>query len=135
MATAKELREAIAKNRETLKQALESVSGKWEETIPGDEWSPRRVAEHVVGQEVNYANRAAGILGGNPVPSQEWAFENAQAAIDALSSVGPEADKRYAWAEDRDLAKADGNNRTLQATMESAANHLNEHVGQLQKAL
>jgi len=135
MATAKELREAIVKNREALKQAFESAGGKWEETMPGDEWSPRRVAEHAVGQEVNYANRAAGILGGNPVASQEWAFENAQAAVEALGKVGPEADKRYAWAEDRDLTKADGNNRTLQATMESAANHLMEHVEQLKKAL
>ena len=133
MATAKELRETIAKNREALKQAFESAGSNWEQTLPDDEWSPRRIAEHAVGQEANYANRAAGILGGNPVPTQEWAFENAQAAVEALTKIGPEADKRYAWAEDRDLAKADGNNRTLQDTMERAANHLMEHVEQLKK--
>jgi hypothetical protein len=134
MASAKELREMIAMNRETLKQAFESAGAKWEETLPDDEWSPRRIAEHAVGQETTYANRAAGILGGNPVPTQEWTFENAQAAVEALTKIGPEADKRYAWAEDRDLPKSDGT-RTLQATMESAANHLMEHVEQLKKAM
>lgn len=132
MATVKELRDKITANRETLKAAIEAASGKWEDASAGDgdQRNPRQIAEHAIGADVRYAGTAAAILGGNPVASSELSFGSAQDAVEAISKLGPEVDKRFSWAEDRDLSKQrDG--RSLEATMELAASHLAEHAAEI----
>ncbi|MEZ4501258.1 MAG: hypothetical protein R3C39_01370 [Dehalococcoidia bacterium] len=132
MATVKELRDKITANREALKSAIEAASGKWEDASAGDgdQRNPRQIAEHAIGADVRYAGSAAAILGGNPVPSSEISLASAQEAVDAIGKLGPEIDKRFSWAEDRDLSKQrDG--RSLEQIMESAASHLAEHAGEI----
>jgi hypothetical protein len=132
MATVKELRDKITKSREELKAAIEGVAGKWEDQSAGDgdQRNPRQIAEHAISADVRYAGSAAAILGGNPVAPSEISLASAKDAVDAIAKLGPEVDKRFSWAEDRDLSKQrDG--RSLESLMELAAAHLAEHAAEL----
>jgi hypothetical protein len=124
MATAKELRESITKNREALKAAIEASAAKWE-TAAGDGSSPRQNAEQAIGSDLKDGQQAAAILGGNPPPAVETSFATAADAVAALSKIGPEIDKRFSWAEDRDLSKAQGGN-TLESIFTHAMTNLAE---------
>ena len=122
MATVKELRAKIAENREELKAAIESA-GNWDAARPK--------AEQALTADVASATRAAIILGGNPPAKEELALDSAAAAVEALTNAGPENDRRYSWAEDRDLSKqapADPLSTdappTLESVMQSAADQL-----------
>jgi hypothetical protein len=132
LATAKELRETISKNRAALVAAIEAASGKWETSPGGEEWSPRKNAEHAVGSDIYFGKQAAALLGGNPPPAVETSFDNAAAAAEALKKVGAEVDKRFSWAEDRDLSKGQGGN-TLENIFVEAAKHLAEHAENIAK--
>jgi DinB superfamily len=132
MATAKELRDSVTKNRAALVAAIEAAAGKWETSPGGDAWSPRQNAEHAVGSDVYYGKQAAAILGGNPPTAPETTFESAAAAAEALAKVGTEVDKRFSWAEDRDLSKGQGGN-TLESIFAEAAKHLAEHAENISK--
>jgi hypothetical protein len=127
MATAKELRDTITRNREALKAAIEASAGKWENSPGGDAWTPRRNAEHAIGADLRYGQQAAAILGGNPPAAVETSFDSAAAAVEALTKIGAEVDKRYSWAEDRDLSKGQGGN-TLESIFTTAGSHLAEHA-------
>ena len=123
MATVKELRAKIAENREVLKAAIESASGNW--------GAARLKAEQALSEDIASATRAAIILGGNPPAKEEIALDSAAAAVEALTSAGPENDSRYSWAEDRDLTKqapADPLSSdappTLESVMQGAADQL-----------
>ena len=123
MATVKELRAKIAENREVLKAAIESASGNWDAARP--------TAEQALSDDIASATRAAIILGGNPPAKGGMALDSAAAAVEALSSAGPENDRRYGWAEDRDLNKqAPGDPQsaetppTLESVMQGAADQL-----------
>ena len=132
MATAKELRESITKNREALKEAIEAASAKWE-TASGDAGSPRQIAESAIGSDLKDGQQAAAILGGNPPPNVETSFATAADAVAALSKIGPEIDKRFSWAEDRDLAKAQGGS-TLESIFTHAMKNLEEHAEKIKAA-
>ena len=133
MATAKELRDSITKNREALKAAIEAAAGKWETSPGGDAWSPRQNAEHAIGADLKDGQAAAAILGGNPPAGPEISFPTAAAAAEALAKVGAEVDKRFSWAEDRDLSKGQGGN-TLESIFTHAMTHLAEHAANIKSA-
>ncbi len=127
MASAKEMRETVTKNRQALIAAIEAAAAKWDASPGGDAWSPRQNAEHAIGADVRFGGQASAILGGNPPAAVETSFASAADAAAALAKVGAEVDKRFSWAEDRDLSKAAGG-KTLEAVLADAASHLAEHA-------
>ncbi len=133
MATAKELRDSITKNREALKAAIEAAASKWETSPGGDARSPREDAEHAISLDLKDGQQAAAILGGNPPPAMEISFPTPAAAVEALTKIGAEVDKRFSWAEDRDLSKGQGGN-TLESIFNHAMTHLAEHAENIKKA-
>ena len=133
MASAKEMRDAVTKNREALKAAIEGAAGKWETAPGGDAWSPRQNAEHAIGADLGDGQKAAAILGGNPPAAIEISFATAADAAAALAKVGSEVDKRFSWAEDRDLSKT-GAGTTLEAVINHAITHLAEHAANIKAA-
>ena len=126
MASAKEMRDMVTKNRESLKAAIEGAASKWEA-------GPRQAAEQAIGADLNDGRQAAAILGGNPPAAIEISFATAQAAAEALMKVGSEVDKRFSWAEDRDLSKSSGGT-TLEAVISHAASQLGEAAESIKKA-
>ncbi|MCC6237099.1 MAG: DinB family protein [Dehalococcoidia bacterium] len=133
MASAKELRDTVTKNREALIAAIEASAAKWDTSPGGDAWSPRQNAEHAIGADIRYGGQASAILGGNPPAAVEASFASAAEAAEALKKAGAEVDKRFSWAEDRDLSKAAGG-KTLEAVLAEAASHLAEHTQNIQSA-
>ena len=120
MASAKELRETITRNREALVEAVAAASSRWDS---GGDNSPRTIAEAAARAEVERASKAAAVLGGNPLTAPPLELTSAEAAAEALRKLGPEVDKRFSWAEDRDLAKtSDG--MTLEQIMTTHATEL-----------
>ncbi|MEZ4503447.1 MAG: hypothetical protein R3C39_12540 [Dehalococcoidia bacterium] len=130
MASVKELRDSISKGRQALAEAVEAAAGRWE---AGGDASPKALTEGALRAEVERAGKAAAILGGNPVAAQEWSIDTAQAASEALGKLGPEVDKRFSWAEDRDLGKGrDG--VTLEQLMQQHAADLTERASRIGSA-
>ncbi len=127
MASAKELRETITRNREALLEAIAAASSRWDSA---GENSPRSIAEAVAKSEVERASKAAAVLGGNPVAAPQIELTSAEAAADALRRLGPEVDKRFSWAEDRDLSKA-SDGTTLEQLMTTHAAELSSHAERL----
>lgn len=127
MASAKELREAISKNRQSLVEAIEAAGGRWEGS--GDT-GPRAVAASVMRAEAERASQAAAILGGNPVVAQDWPLASASEAAETLKKLGVEVDKRFSWAEDRDLSKGQAG-VTLEQVMQSHAATLDSAAAQV----
>ena len=74
-------------------------------TPTGKSGVPAGTAEHALAGDIRYATSAAVILGGNPPAKQELELATADAAVEVLTANGPENDRRYSWAEDRDLSK------------------------------
>lgn len=127
MASARELRETIAKNRQALVEAVEAAGGNWD---AGGDTGARAVAAGVMRAEAERASQAAAILGGNPVATQDWPRGTAAEAAEAIRKLGAEADKRFSWAEDRDLGKAQGG-VTLEQVLQAHASALTEAAAQL----
>ncbi len=124
MASAKELREMISGNRQALVEAIEAAADRWDGS--GDT-GMRAVAASVLRAEAERASQAAAILGGNPVASQDWPLASAAEAAATLRKLGAEVDKRFSWAEDRDLSKGQGG-VTLEQVMQSHAAALGEAI-------
>ena len=120
MASAKELREQIKQSREELATAVAGASGRWSEE---GENGPRAIIEATIRSEVDRASQAAALLGGNPVVARDLTLSSAEDAAAALRQLGPEVDKRFSWAEDRDLSKASGGT-TLEQLMTVHASDL-----------
>ena len=124
MASAKELREMITRNREALVEAIAGASSRWDS---GGENSPRQIAEAAARAEVERASKAAAVLGGNPLTAPQWDLTSAESAAEALRKLGPEVDKRFSWAEDRDLSKT-SEGMTLEQIMTTHAGDLSAHA-------
>ncbi|MDA0269975.1 MAG: DinB family protein [Chloroflexi bacterium] len=137
MASADELRKAIQTQREALKATIAAAAGKWNEAGNGEEWPPARVAQHVIGGEVNYANHVSNAMLGKPTAWESTELATAEAALARLAEAEAVADKAYRYVEDRDLTKkADtsaGTPRDVETTMRMAAEHLAEHVDHMKK--
>jgi hypothetical protein len=103
-----------------LASAVAGASGRWSEE---GESGPRAIVEATLRSEVDRASQAAALLGGNPVAARDLTLSSAEDAATALRELGPEVDKRFSWAEDRDLSKASGGT-TLEQLMMTHANDL-----------
>lgn len=139
MASADELRQAIATNRQALRAAIEATAGKWE---VGDEdnWGPRRVAEHCIGAEFTFAGMVAKAIQSKAPDSSELSFASSAEATSGLDAAAAASDNVFSYIEDHDLVKAapmpDGVpfGKNIEGVLNLAAWHLNDHAGQLGKA-
>jgi hypothetical protein len=137
MASADELRKAIQTQREALKTTIAAAASKWNEAGNGEEWPPARVAQHVIGAEVNYANHVSNAMLGKPTTWENTELATAEAALARLAEAEAIADKAYRYVEDRDLTKkantSAGTPRDVETTMRMAAEHLAEHADHMRK--
>ena len=117
---------------EVLREALEAAdAGAWEQALAGDEWTPRQVAEHVIGWERFFAGRVADAMQGKAPERPELALAKPQDALAALEAAVEDANRVIRYVEDRDLTKTAGENSSIQATLELMATHVAEHATQL----
>lgn len=111
MATANELRDALAGARAAMRQALDGAADRWEKAPEGDEeWSPRKVAEHAIPAEIMFAGAVCAACGyadqapANPLASGE--FASAADAVAALDAVSAATDAVLKHVQDEELSKA-----------------------------
>ncbi len=142
MATADEYRSGLETKRAALHAAIEAAGDGWEQAPEGDEeWSPRAVAEHVVGSEYYFAGLVAAAMQGKaPDRPSELSFDSNKDALSALDEASEAADKTFRYVEDRDLEKAaelDGGDRfasTIEGVLQLATWHRDDHTKQIRAA-
>ena len=139
MASADELRQAIATNREKFSTAITAAADKWESGSDGD-WSTREIAEHCISSESSIAGMTAGAMQAKVPDKAEVSLASAADAAAAIASAFEVTDKVYRYVEDRDLAKEvpmpDGAPfaKNIEGAMQLAAWHLENHADQLAKS-
>ncbi len=141
MTTPKELRQAIVEARAGLQAAFHDAHGAWERKPQGDEgedaWSPRRVAEHVVGAEVFFASGISQACGAPAVGRPEYDVSTPAAAAASLTRLGAIADNVLRHVTDADLAKTHVlrvGEMSVEQMMTVLASHAHDHANQIREA-
>ena len=88
MPSAHELRVEITAGREALRNAIEGAAGQWDRSPEGDEWSPRKTAEHALSAELHFASEVATATGQDPIEREEFELDSPTDAVEALARVG-----------------------------------------------
>ena len=138
MASADELRAAIAAQRAVLRESIQAAAGKWTESPGGEEWSAKQIAEHAIRSDLYYANIVSKAMLGKPGEFERSEIPNAEEALERSEAVAAVADKMLRYVEDRDLVKPAENvpgadKQTIEAAMVRASEHLAEHAEELKK--
>ena len=136
MASAAEMRQQLAANRAAFREALSATGGKWEQTAPDDEWTPRRIAEHAIGADVLFSTRCFEAMQSKPTDWERKPLESVDAALTALDAATAIADRAYRYVEDHDLLKmgapvTDTYAKNVGGILQNAIDHLAEHTATL----
>ena len=133
MALTDELRMDIAAARAELRAAIEGSSGGWEQSPGGEEWPPRRIAEHVIRADVSFARYVLGATGqpGADTPREELSLPTGAEALAALERSAGVADPVWATVQAEQLTLAAPPMDSIEATMRLAGSHLREHAQQI----
>jgi uncharacterized damage-inducible protein DinB len=138
MVSADDLRTRISSGQVALRAAIAGASAVWENApedgSEGEEsWSPRQVAEHVIGAEAYFAGAIAGVIDQSGPESAELSLASTDEALAALDSAVVAADQVYAAVADDDLAKELGSG-TVESLLEIHAGHELDHAQQIAAA-
>jgi hypothetical protein len=135
MASAEELRAKIAANQEALRQAIEAAGTKWEQSPGGDEWAPRKIAEHAIGSVSGYAGAVATAMQGRPPERPTLELKSNADALKALEAATADMTRVVKYVEDHDLTKSQAGGPTIESSLNETAGHLAEHAQQIQAAI
>jgi hypothetical protein len=135
----KELRQAIVEARAELQSALHAAHEKWDVQPPHrdgeDAWSPRQVAEHVIGAEVYFASAISQACGAPKLEQQKPDVSTPAAAAASLTRFAAICDNVLRHVSEADLAKTYEFPRlgtlTVQRMMEMLAHHARDHANQI----
>ena len=128
------MRAAIGAGHDALRQSIAGASARWEQSPGGEEWSPRRVAEHAVGVDLAFASMVAGAVGGPAPERREFSFASADEALAAFTEVTAATAPVYGRVGDGDLGTAVERLETLSAVLDLAASHASLHAEQIDGA-
>ena len=141
MASPDELRAAIKVGRENLATAIDGSADNWErqpESGEGEEaWSPRQVAEHVIGAQLYFANagcEACGYDGPENPFDGPLSLTSPAGAQTALQQASEAADAKIKYVTDDDLAHTHESMGTVEGIMAMDAWHLLDHAYQVRSA-
>ena len=138
MPSAHELRVEITAGREALRNAIEGAAAQWDRSPEGDEWSPRKTAEHALSAELHFASEVATATGQAPIEREEFELDSPTDTIEALARVAAATTAVYARVADGDLEAAmpfmENSSRfsgDVAGAMGLAAYHYNDHARQI----
>lgn len=104
MASADELRQSITASRGQLAAALEEAADRW--ALGTEEaWGPRRVAEHAIATEAEFAGRVSSAMGSSDSYSAALSLESAEDAIAGLVAAAAFSDGVFLAVTDADLGR------------------------------
>jgi hypothetical protein len=135
MASPEELRTRISTGQVALRAAIAGAGDVWEKApddgSEGEEsWSPRQVAEHVIGSEAYFAGAIAGAIEQSGPERAELSLASTEEALAAFDSAVASTDQVYAALADDDLAKEIGSG-TVESLLEIHAGHELDHAQQI----
>jgi hypothetical protein len=142
MATPKELRAALVENRAGLQEAFHNAAPKWETKPSGsaegeDAWSPRQVAEHVIGAEWFFTNMIAQACGAPAMERPAVDASSPAKAASSLTRVAANNDNILRHVSDGDLAK-EWDSRlgrmNVEAMLTTMGSHGQDHIAQMNAA-
>ena len=141
MASPDELRAAIKVGRETLAAAIADSADNWERQPESgedeDAWSPRQVAEHVIGAQLYFANavcEACGYDGAESPFDGALSLASPAEAQTALKQASEAAHAKIKYVTDEDLAHTHEGMGSVEGVMVFDAYHLLDHAFQLRNA-
>jgi len=130
MASADELKREIEAAHGELRLAIEGARGSWEQAPGGEEWSPRQIAEHVVGSAFYFTSMVDEILGQPAQERRQFSFASSEEALAALSEA-EDAAAVYGRVQDADLEKPAPYMENVAGAMGEACSHAREHAQQI----
>lgn len=142
MASADEYRATIDANRDALRDALIGAGASWDQA-PSDsddeeQWSPRQVAEHVIGAERSFASMIAAVTSAEAPQQQELSLATVEEAIAALEAAINDANTVLLGLTDDDLAIEARAIATFPPSVEGLLQltvyHLEDHAKQIAAA-
>ncbi len=139
MATAAELVQAAGEGRIALKAAVAAAADRWESVAEGEEWTPRQVAEHVIGAERAVASMMAAAVGQEAPPPRELSLASASDATAAFDANSEACRAVFEAITDENLSAAaplpDGAPfaKSVEGALTLVAWHYSDHTGQISK--
>ena len=142
MASPRELRQAIVEARADLQAAFHDAHDIWEKKPAGAQegegaWSPRQVAEPVIGAEVYSASGISRACGAPTLDRPPIDVSTPAAAAASLTRCGAIADNVLRHVSDADLAKTQEMRQgpmSVEQMMTRVAEHDHEHAQQIRAA-
>ena len=138
MPTPKELHQAIIEGRAGLQSAFHDAHGAWGRKPQGgegeDAWSPRQVAEHVIGAEIFFASSIAQACGAPALDRPSIDASTPAAAAASLTRTSAIADNIFRRVTESDFPKTQQTRvgeLTVERLMEIAASHGQDHANQI----
>jgi hypothetical protein len=138
----RELRAAVVEGRAALQAVLHEAHHAWEKQPPHAEgaevWSPRQVAQHVIGAELYFASGISQACGAPAIEMQRPDVSSPAAAAASLTRYAATCDNVLRHVSEGDLAKTHTMRQgelTVQRMMEILASHLHDHAGQIRAAV
>ncbi len=141
MATPKELRQAVVDARADLHSAFHSAHDTWETKPAGgegeDAWSPRQVAQHIIGAELFFAGLIAQACGAPPLERQVPNVESPADAAASLTRFSAMSDEILSHVTEDDLAKVQQTRLgelSVQQMLALIVSHAHDHAKQIRAA-
>lgn len=142
MASPKEHRAAIAENRAQLQEALHGAHQSWERKPAGadgeDAWSPKQVAEHLIGSDWFFTNAISQACGAPALERPSLDVSTPAAAAATATRVGATCDNILRHVSDQDLEKSHElgqfGQRSVDEMLTMMTAHAQDHINQLKAA-
>lgn len=142
MASPKELRAAIIDTRAQFQSALHGAHENWDRSLgtgEGEEsWSPRQVAEHMIGSEWFFTNAISQACGAPALERPTLDVSTPAVAAATATHVGATCDNILRHVSDGDLAKTHELGRfgsqSVEQMLQTMAGHGQDHVNQIRSA-
>jgi hypothetical protein len=139
MPSPRELRQSIVDARADLQAALHEVHEKWEvkpASAEGeDAWSPKEVAQHVIGADWFFTNLVCQACGAPAMERPSIDASTPARAAASLSRIGAADDALLRHVSEGDLSKTHEHPRrgvmTVEQFMEMMASHTRDHINQM----
>lgn len=138
MATPKALRQAIVEARAELAAAIVEAAGAWEKKPAGSEgedaWSPKQIAQHVIGSELFFASGVSQACGAPALEMQRPSVDSPAEAAASLVRFGAIADNIHRHVSEGDLPKTHTlriGEMSVEGMLALIASHTRDHANQI----
>ena len=139
MPTAAELIQTATEGRTAFKAAVAAAADRWETVSEGEEWTPRKIAEHAIGAERSFAGMMAEGVGQSAPTPEELSLASAEEAAAAFDASGEAVRAVVEAVSEENIGAAAPMpdeapfDKTVGGVMTLVSWHYQDHTGQISK--